>query len=100
MVHAVREPRPGILFHPKVWFLEYFDEDGTPVLPPGGHSRNLTNDASWDAVLSLDGVAGTRRRREWTAGRAARRPARAVLSTPSTRVEWSGYWLWRRASVG
>lgn len=57
MVHPVTAPRPGALFHPKVWILEY---------ARGHHrsyrllcsSRNITNDRSWDLVVRLDGEDG------------------------------------------
>jgi hypothetical protein len=58
VVHPVRRPRSGFLFHPKLWLLRFVGEEGESlrlVVP----TRNLTNDASWDAVLRLDGeVAG------------------------------------------
>lgn len=57
VVHPVRRPRPGFLFHPKLWLLRFNGDDGESlrlIVP----TRNLTNDASWDAVLRLDGVAG------------------------------------------
>jgi hypothetical protein len=56
VVHEVRRPRAGHLFHPKLWLLRYRgpdDETSIRVLVP---TRNLTNDASWDAVLRLDGT--------------------------------------------
>ena len=62
MVHEVHRPRPGHLFHPKVWVVR-FDADGAPpqhrvlVL-----TRNLTLDRGWDLVLRLDGNAAQRRR--------------------------------------
>ncbi|MHA6670228.1 phospholipase D family protein [Homoserinimonas sp. A447] len=54
MVHSVTPARPGALFHPKVWLLEY---------ARGNHrsyrmlcsSRNITSDRSWDLVVRLDG---------------------------------------------
>ena len=54
MVHPVAATRPGALFHPKMWLLEY---------ARGHHrsyrmlcsSRNLTADRSWDLVVRLDG---------------------------------------------
>lgn len=57
IVHQVRAPRRGALFHPKVWVLEY----------ESGHdrayrflctSRNLTPDTTWDLLVRLDGRAG------------------------------------------
>lgn len=56
VVHEVRRPRAGHLFHPKLWLLRYRgadDETSIRLLVP---TRNLTNDASWDAVLRLDGT--------------------------------------------
>ena len=54
-IHQVRRPKPGCLFHPKVWILRYADPDSNEykyrclIL-----SRNLTQDRSWDLVLRLD----------------------------------------------
>src|ERR1035441_10677015 len=55
VVHEVHRPRPGRLFHPKMWLLRYIggNDEVVRLLAP---TRNLTNDASWDAVLRLDGV--------------------------------------------
>jgi len=58
MVHAVRPPRPGYLFHPKVWFLKYRNENDVKFRLLI-QSRNLTPDACWDAVVSIDGNSGT-----------------------------------------
>lgn len=65
MVHPVRRPRPGHLFHPKLWALRYRGDDDDE---DSGHarllvlSRNLTADRAWDVCLRLDGVVGTRPR--------------------------------------
>lgn len=58
MVHPVVPSRPGTLFHPKIWVLEYAH---------GQHrsyrmlcsSRNITGDRSWDLVVRLDGNEGS-----------------------------------------
>lgn len=60
VLHPVTAPRPGHLFHPKVWLLKYLDPDGAASYRFLCSTRNLTNDRSWDAVISLDGAAGTR----------------------------------------
>lgn len=60
VLHPVTAPRRGHLFHPKVWFLKYLDPDGAASYRFLCSTRNLTNDRSWDAVISLDGAAGTR----------------------------------------
>jgi hypothetical protein len=61
VIHEVLRPRPGHLFHPKVWIAEFFDyaseEHTTRVLVL---SRNLTADRSWDVLLRLDGVPSRR----------------------------------------
>lgn len=56
MIHPVRAPRDGLLFHPKVWVLEYTDGDARAYRMLCA-SRNLTNDRSWDLVVRLDGIA-------------------------------------------
>lgn len=55
MIHPVVMRRG--LFHPKVWFLEFAagDERRYRFICS---SRNLTNDRTWDAVISLDGRPG------------------------------------------
>lgn len=67
MVHPVRRPRPGFLFHPKVWFLAYrAADDGVDAEPDRYRllcaSRNLTHSSAWDAAVTLNGVRGTRPR--------------------------------------
>jgi hypothetical protein len=62
MVHPVRRPRPGRLFHPKLWALRYRDDEDSGYARLLVLSRNLTPDQSWDACLRLDGTVGTRRR--------------------------------------
>ena len=56
MIHPVRAPRQNMLFHPKVWVLEYAD-GGARSYRMLCASRNLTNDRSWDLVVRLDGIA-------------------------------------------
>lgn len=53
MIHPVRAPVGG-LFHPKLWFVRYVDESGTPSYRLLVLSRNLTLDSSWDIVVRLD----------------------------------------------
>lgn len=55
MVHEVRRPRPGHLFHPKVWYLRYVAQDNVPKVRLLVLTRNLTDDSSWDIGLRLDG---------------------------------------------
>lgn len=54
MVHQVRAPRGGGLFHPKIWLLEY-EADGDLVYRFLCSSRNLTPDGTWDLLVRLDG---------------------------------------------
>ncbi len=56
MIYEVSPPRPGYLFHPKIWVLRYGGPNGTSYRLLCG-SRNLTDDVSWDALVRIDGVA-------------------------------------------
>lgn len=56
MVHPVRRPRPGSLFHPKVWFLHYRADEAPDRFRLLCSTRNLTDSHAWDAVVALDGV--------------------------------------------
>ena len=55
VIHEVRRPRPGHVFHPKVWVLRFLDRSQEPSFRLLVLSRNLTADRSWDALLWLDG---------------------------------------------
>ena len=80
MVHEVRRPRPGHLFHPKIWALRYISEDDTPQYRLLCLTRNLTQDNSWDAVLRLDG-------RQYGGPKATNRPlAELVRALPGLAV--------------
>jgi hypothetical protein len=59
MVHPVRSPHAGGLFHPKIWLLEFSDGTKTSFRLLCA-SRNLTSDRSWDVVVRLDGERGSR----------------------------------------
>ena len=59
MVHPVRSPHVGGLFHPKIWLLEFSDGTETSFRLLCA-SRNLTSDRSWDVVIRLDGERGSR----------------------------------------
>ena len=54
MVHQVRAPRRGHLFHPKLWILRFVDDDDERFRLVCG-SRNLTHDRAWDAAICLEG---------------------------------------------
>lgn len=62
IVHEATAPHGGA-FHPKVWLLRFVSTDNQEQ----GHlrllvmSRNLTDDASWDLCLRLDGIPGKKR---------------------------------------
>ena len=55
VVHEVRRPRAGHIFHPKVWVLRFLDRSQKPAFRLLVLSRNLTADRSWDTLLWLDG---------------------------------------------
>lgn len=61
VLHPVRAPRAGRLFHPKVWLLKFREDDDQISYQLVCMTRNLTADRSWDAVASFDGCLGTRR---------------------------------------
>lgn len=75
IVHQVRAPRPGALFHPKVWLLEY-EADGELLYRFLCTSRNLTPDSTWDLLVRLDGSP---------AGEPGKGPAPSVENGPLTR---------------
>jgi hypothetical protein len=56
-VHGVREPRPGRLFHPKLWLLRFTrgEEVRHRVVIA---TRNLSLSTSWDTVLVADSGDG------------------------------------------
>ena len=60
VIHEVRRPRPGHVFHPKVWVLRFLDGSLEPFFRLLVLSRNLTSDRSWDTILWLDGRLGGR----------------------------------------
>ena len=60
-IHEVGRPRPGRIFHPKVWALRYSDPSGEPTFRLVVLTRNLTADRSWDTILWLDGHLQGRR---------------------------------------
>ncbi len=96
VVHEVRRPRAGHLFHPKIWLLRYRGDDEAEAIRLLVPTRNLTNDASWDAVLRLDGApeggpsASNRPLADlvrWCTTNAVRRPDDARLSSIESLVE-------------
>jgi len=81
MVHQVKAPRPGRLFHPKLWVLRFSgadDDDEIYRLVCG--SRNLTGDKAWDAVISLEG-------RRTGRPRSVNRPVATFLESLADRVQ-------------
>lgn len=63
MVHEVRRPRPGHLFHPKVWTLRFESAGSHPRYRVLVLTRNLTLDRGWDLVLWLDDNGARKRNR-------------------------------------
>jgi hypothetical protein len=51
MVHPVRRPKSGFLFHPNVWFLDYRTEGDPERYRLLCSTRNLTQSGAWDAVV-------------------------------------------------
>lgn len=56
MLHPVRPPRNGYLFHPKVWFVHYTANDGPDRYRFLCLTRNLVHSQAWDAAVVLDGA--------------------------------------------
>lgn len=54
-VIEVNAPRPGGIFHPKIWVLRFMAPNQSTLYRFLCLSRNLTFDRSWDTVLVLDG---------------------------------------------
>lgn len=62
MVHEVRCPNQGGVFHPKVWVLRFTADDAPTKYRALVLTRNLTPDRSWDTVLALEGEVADRER--------------------------------------
>lgn len=88
-VVPVVAPRPGGLFHPKVWLVRYVADDGAAALRLLCSSRNLTFDRSWDTLLVLDGTVTDARvpASEPLAGFIEALPALAVTPPPPRIIE-------------
>ena len=61
VIHEVGRPRPGRIFHPKVWALLFLSPSGEPAFRLIVLTRNLTADRSWDTILWFDGHQEGRR---------------------------------------
>jgi hypothetical protein len=65
VIHQVSSPRPGHLFHPKIWVMRFTHQDSASDYPDLFRficgSRNLTFDRSWDAFVALEGTLRKRR---------------------------------------
>ncbi|MFL0243219.1 phospholipase D family protein [Mycobacterium sp. SMC-17] len=87
VIHPVSAPRQGMLFHPKVWVLEYSSGQARSYRVLCA-SRNLTNDRSWDLVVRLDGLATNGLVEHSTALAALVRalPTMAVQPLPADRI--------------
>jgi hypothetical protein len=87
MIHEVDRPRPGHVFHPKIWLLRYTCDDDTPRHRLLCLTRNLTRDHSWDTVVRLDGTAtgGPKAANRPLAELIRSLPGRAVTPLPDSR---------------
>ena len=88
MVHQVKAPRPGHLFHPKLWVLRYVHDDGSERFRLVCGSRNLTHDRAWDDVVCLEGrrTLQPRKRNRPLADLLASLPGRVPAGLPDTRA--------------
>ena len=55
VVHPVRRPSAGGIFHPKTWVLRFLDQSHAPSYRLLVLSRNLAASRNWDTILRLDG---------------------------------------------
>lgn len=55
MLHPLRRPRPGRLFHPKTWVLRYTAANAPDAYRLICSTRNLVDSRAWDAAVILDG---------------------------------------------
>ena len=87
MIHQVDRPRPGHLFHPKIWLLRYTSDDDRPQHRLLCLTRNLTRDHSWDTVVRLDGntTGGPKAANRPLAELIRSLPGRAVTPLPEGR---------------
>ena len=79
MVHQVKAPSPGHLFHPKLWVLRFANDGGEERYRLVCGSRNLTHDRAWDVVISLEGRRTLQRH-------AVNRPIADLLTSLAGRV--------------
>jgi hypothetical protein len=91
MVHQVKAPRPGHLFHPKLWVLRFANDDGEERYRLVCGSRNLAHDRAWDVVISLEGRRTLQRH-------AVNRPIADLLTSLAGRVP-AGVPADRRAAI-
>ena len=104
MLHPVRRPRAGYLFHPKIWFLRYVADDLPDAYRLLCSTRNLADSRAWDAVVTLDGIDTGHRRDEnrplaallrqlprWAVNELSdeRRDRVAGLADRALRIEWT-----------
>lgn len=55
MVHEVKMRRSNDLFHPKIWLIRFTHPGAPTQMRLMCSSRNMTNDRSWDLLVTLDG---------------------------------------------
>jgi hypothetical protein len=91
MVHQVKTPGPGHLFHPKLWVLRFANDVGEERFRLVCGSRNLTHDRAWDVVVSLEGRRTLQRH-------AVNRPIADLLASLAGRVP-AGVPRERRAAI-
>lgn len=92
MVHQVKAPRPGHLFHPKIWVLRYVDDEDNERFRVVCGSRNLTLERAWDAAICLEGRRTLQRRKlnRPLADLLASLPGRVAAGIPRNRAQRIG----------
>lgn len=84
-IHTVHRPRPGHLFHPKLWVLKFVSAEGFAEYRCIVSSRNLTTDRSWDVLLRLDSEPDITKRNPGNNGLV--NLLTALVSMPGSRME-------------
>ena len=57
-IHEIRMPDKNYNFHPKLWILQYHNQDGRILIKIVTMSRNLTFDQSMDMAVEMTGFVG------------------------------------------
>lgn len=89
VVH-VRRPRPGRIFHPKLWALRFRADDSETHHRVVVLTRNLTFDRTWDVMVVADQDDAVERTFDTTGLLGALRSAPALVESPGDKARQLG----------